>query len=66
MGEVVEYFQAGVQLVWVVFPTHRMIYVHDSLTKIRVLTMADELDGDSVLPGFRLAVSSLLPPETDA
>jgi Uma2 family endonuclease len=64
MDKITEYFQASVQLVWVVYPTHRMIHVYESLTKIRVLTVSDELEGGTILPGFRLAVSSLLPPET--
>jgi Uma2 family endonuclease len=66
MDKITEYFQAGVQLVWVVFPDNRLIHVYESLTKIRVLTMTDELDGGTVLPGFRLAVSALLPPGTEA
>jgi Uma2 family endonuclease len=64
MDKITEYFQASVQLVWVVYPTHRLIHVYESLTGIRILTMADELDGGTVLPGFRLAVSSLLPEVT--
>lgn len=64
MDKITEYFQAGVQLVWVVYPTHRLIHVYESLTAIRGLTVTDELDGGTVLPGFRLAVSSLWPPAT--
>ncbi len=51
-----EYFAAGVQLVWVVYPRHRRIYVHESLTQLRILQEQDDLEGGTVLPGFRLNV----------
>lgn len=62
LDKVAEYFRAGVQLVWVVYPRQRQIYVYDSLTHPRVLTESDELDGLPVLPGFRLPVAALFPP----
>jgi Uma2 family endonuclease len=49
-----EYFRAGVELVWVVYPLQREIYVYQSSTQITVLTAADKLDGGTVVPGFRL------------
>jgi Uma2 family endonuclease len=54
-----EYFQAGVQLVWVVFPAEQQVYVYESPTKIRILSRVEELDGGSVLPGFRLPLTAL-------
>ena len=61
MDKVAEYFQAGVRLVWIVYPVIRLIYVYESLTKVRGLTSADELDGGAVLPGFRTPVAALFP-----
>ena len=62
-GEVVdkvfEYFEAGVRRVWVVFPKRRKVYVYESAAKLRVLVLGDELDGEDVLPGFRLALVEL-------
>jgi len=57
--KIAEYFQAGVQLVWVVFPRRRQVYVYESPTRIRVLTETDELDGGTVLAGFRLPLATL-------
>jgi Uma2 family endonuclease len=57
--KVVEYLKAGVQLVWAVYPTTARIYVHDSLSSVRVLTRTGELDGGDVLPGFRLPLDQL-------
>ena len=61
MDKVAEYFQAGVRLVWVVYPRLRLIHVYESLTQVRGLTAADELDGGAVLPGFRTPVAALFP-----
>lgn len=60
-----EYFRAGVELVWVVYPPQSQIYVYQSPTQIRVLTVADVLDGGDVLPGFRLPLAELFSEPTD-
>lgn len=62
LGKVQEYFQAGVRLVWVVYPIHRCIHVYDAWNRIRVLTESDNLDGGEVLPGFRRALDDLFGP----
>jgi Uma2 family endonuclease len=62
LGKVKEYFEAGVRLVWVVYPIQRCIHVYDAWNRIRVVTEADELDGGDVLPGFRRALDRLFGP----
>jgi Uma2 family endonuclease len=59
LQKVVEYFQAGVRLVWIIYPKQRLAYVYESLTQVRCLTEADELDGGAVLGGFRLPLANL-------
>jgi Uma2 family endonuclease len=54
-----EYFQAGVRLVWIIYPQQRLVYVYDSPTQVRGLSQADDLDGGAVLPGFRVALANL-------
>jgi Uma2 family endonuclease len=54
-----EYFRAGVQLVWVVYPTQSKIHVYLSPTDISGLSKDDVLDGGTVVPGFRLPLSEL-------
>jgi len=54
-----DYFHAGVQLVWVIYPVNRCIYVYESLTSVHVLLEKDELVGEPVLPGFRLPIAAL-------
>jgi Uma2 family endonuclease len=61
LEKVNEYFAAGTRLVWVVYPTLRLIYVHESPRQVRILGESDELDGGAVLPGFRIGIADLFP-----
>jgi len=61
LGKVEEYFQAGVRLVWVVYPRRRLVHVYESLTHIRCLTRSDTLDGGAGVPGFQLPLAQLFP-----
>ena len=61
-----EYFHAGVELVWVVYPMQSKIHVYHSPEKITVLTRAHVLDGGEVVPGFRLALAELFTQVTEA
>jgi Uma2 family endonuclease len=60
-----EYFQAGVQLVWVIYPVLNQVYVYTSASQVRILERQDELDGGNVLPGFRLPVAALFEDELE-
>jgi Uma2 family endonuclease len=62
VGKILEYFDAGVELVWVVHPRHRRVYVHEPKNQVRLLAENDELDGGKVLPGFRLSMATLFAP----
>jgi Uma2 family endonuclease len=59
MAKIREYFAAGCEQVWVIYPTEEWIYVYRSATETRILTKADVLSGDSMLPGFKVAVREL-------
>ncbi len=55
-----EYFRAGVQLVWVVYPSQSKIHVYSSPTHpITVLSRSDILDGGTAVSGFRLPLAEL-------
>lgn len=54
-----EYFRAGCLRVWVVYPNEQQVYVYSSPTSNRILTIADELDGETAVPGFKLPVAKL-------
>jgi Uma2 family endonuclease len=53
------YRRAGVPLIWILWPRRRSIWVYEGNQPLRVLGEDDELDGDDVLPGFRVAVADL-------
>src|SRR5262249_40896096 len=59
-----EYFQAGVRLVWIIYPQQRLVYVYDSPTQVRGLSPPDDLAGGPGLPGFRVPLASLFPETT--
>ena len=61
-----EYFRVGVSQVWIVLPTERQVHVFNSPTDVRILSSSDELDGGTLLPGFRLSVATLFTRETPA
>jgi Uma2 family endonuclease len=54
-----EYFQYGVQLVWAVVPEAQQVYVYDSPTQVRILTIRDTLTCSMILPDFHLPLASL-------
>ena len=53
--------EAGVSQVWLLIPVLRLVYVHESLTRVRLLAADDELDGGALLPGFHTAVARPIP-----
>jgi Uma2 family endonuclease len=55
-AKLLEYLRAGTGVVWVVRPLARTVEVCRSLSDIRVMTEGDTLDGEGLLPGFRLPV----------
>ena len=56
-----DWLQAGVRLVWVIYPSTRSVTVYRSLSDVRILTENDHLDGEDVLPGFSCRVGDLFP-----
>jgi Uma2 family endonuclease len=55
-----EYLQAGVQLVWLIDPRSKLVFAyHPGDLKPLTLDVNDELDGEDVIPGFKLKVSEL-------
>jgi Uma2 family endonuclease len=61
--KLVDYFQAGVRQVWVIYPGSHQVYVYPSLTSVKILTQAYELDGGELIPGFRLSLTELFEDE---
>jgi Uma2 family endonuclease len=56
-----EYFNGGVRQVWHVYSHIEQVFIFDSPTAVRVLTRADELTAEPVVPGFRMPMAELFP-----
>lgn len=54
-----EYFDAGVELVWVVDPHLENASVYTSPTQVTIITREGTLEGSSVIPGFTLPMAKL-------
>lgn len=56
-----EYQQAGVKLVWIVNPYSRTVdvYRQKAGVKLQRYVEGDELDGEDVIPGLKLAISDI-------
>lgn len=55
-----EYFAAGAQQVWVIYPEERAVEVWESADRARVVSGGDSLEAPDLLPRFRVAVDDLL------
>jgi Uma2 family endonuclease len=64
MEKTKEYFEAGVERVWVIYPNFAEIYDYDSPTSVNILTRNQTLDGGTVLPGFQLPLTELFEDES--
>jgi Uma2 family endonuclease len=58
-SKVMDYLNAGSRRVWVVDSSTRSITVYRSRKEIRLLTGDDEVDGEDVLPGFRVGLAEI-------
>lgn len=54
-----EYLRAGVRLVWVVDPNTRSVQVHRADRSTNKLHENQELNGEEIVPGFRLLIGEL-------
>jgi Uma2 family endonuclease len=59
LAKVREYFHYGVQVVWVIAPEERQVYVYDAPAHVCILTGQDELTGGEAVPGFRMPLVHL-------
>ena len=65
LAKVREYFDAGVEAVWLIYPNLETIHVYSSFSRIEVLTREQTLDGAALIPGFRLALADLFEGEAE-
>ncbi len=59
--KVLQYQESGVRMVWVIYPVRQLVEVYRLATGYipQIVSLNGELDGEDVIPGFKLAVKSL-------
>ncbi len=57
--KVFEYLSAGVKLIWIVSPKNKAVHVYRPAGPPALLSAADTLSGEDVVPGFALKVAEL-------
>jgi Uma2 family endonuclease len=62
-AKVSDYLEAGVRLMWIIYPQQKQVVVHRPDGTSETLGAADTLTGGDVLPGFTLPLDRLFPPE---
>jgi Uma2 family endonuclease len=55
-----EYFNAGVSVVWHIYPDNEVIYVYTSRKEVKICTGSDICSAAPVLPDFQIPVLELL------
>lgn len=53
------YLEAGVRLIWVACPPRRRVVVHRPGADVQTMGTDDTVDGDAVLPNFRLKLADV-------
>ena len=59
LEKIAQYFDAGVIQVWVVYPRRRVVHVYETFTRIAVVVEGQDLEGGTILPGFKLRLGNL-------
>ena len=60
LAKVGDWLEAGARLIWVVDPERRRAHVYRADGTEAIVTDADPLDGEDVLPGFTLSLGAIL------
>ncbi len=60
-AKILQYQQSGVALIWIVYPVTKTVEVYRLSQGLRSQRLfgEDELDGEAVIPGFKLALNKL-------
>jgi Uma2 family endonuclease len=59
ISKVEEYLAGGVRQVWLISPEHKTVTIYSSPTHTTILTEADDLVSEELLPGFRCRIADL-------
>jgi Uma2 family endonuclease len=59
ISKIEEYFAGGVRQVWLISPEHKTVTIYHAPTRTTILTEADDLVSEEILPGFRCQIADL-------
>ncbi|QEH36222.1 hypothetical protein OJF2_47820 [Aquisphaera giovannonii] len=65
-SKLLDYRQAGIPLIWVIYPDSRSAIVYRADGSTSVLREDDELSGEGVIPGFRCKLREIFQAREDA
>ena len=57
--KVEDYLSSGSRLVWIVYPKRKVVFVYRQSNTVSILHEADEIDGEDVIPNFRLPLEKI-------
>ena len=57
--KILEYFEAGVQMIWYIYPPIKQVWVHTSPTSVTICQENDTCQADPVVPGFHISVQEI-------
>lgn len=57
--KVEDYLSSGSRLVWIIYPKRKVVLVYRENSTVSFLQEADELDGEDVIPNFRLPLEKI-------
>ncbi len=57
--KVLEYFKAGVKILWHIFPKQQMVYVFKSMSQIAILRADDICSAAPVIPDFEISINDI-------
>jgi Uma2 family endonuclease len=66
LAKVGDWLEAGVKVVWLLWPDKRVLLVYRDIHQVTVLTAEDTLTCEDLLPGFALPLKRALDPAGDA
>ena len=57
--KILEYFEAGVQMIWYIYPPIKQVWIHTSPTSVIICQENDTCQADPVVPGFHISVQDI-------
>lgn len=58
-AKITEYYKAGVQVVWLIFPEEQMVHVYTSRRTVKICLEEDICSANPVLPDFEVSIAAL-------